>query len=35
VRMWEFYLASSEMTFRESDMVVFQIQMTMALLQSV
>ncbi|HKM87808.1 MAG TPA: cyclopropane-fatty-acyl-phospholipid synthase family protein [Xanthobacteraceae bacterium] len=27
VRMWEFYLASSEMTFRESDMVVFQIQM--------
>ena len=28
VRMWEFYLASSEMAFRESDMVVFQIQMT-------
>jgi cyclopropane-fatty-acyl-phospholipid synthase len=27
VRMWEFYLASSEMAFRESDMVVFQIQM--------
>ncbi len=27
VRMWEFYLAASEMTFRESDMVVFQIQM--------
>ena len=26
VRMWEFYLASSEMAFRESDMVVFQIQ---------
>jgi cyclopropane-fatty-acyl-phospholipid synthase len=26
--MWEFYLASSEMAFRESDMVVFQIQMT-------
>ena len=25
--MWEFYLASSEMAFRESDMVVFQIQM--------
>jgi cyclopropane-fatty-acyl-phospholipid synthase len=28
VRMWEFYLASSEMAFRESDMVVFQLQMT-------
>jgi cyclopropane-fatty-acyl-phospholipid synthase len=28
VRMWEFYLASSEMAFRESEMVVFQIQMT-------
>jgi cyclopropane-fatty-acyl-phospholipid synthase len=28
VRMWEFYLAASEMAFRESDMVVFQIQMT-------
>ena len=27
VRMWEFYLALSEMAFRESDMVVFQIQM--------
>jgi len=27
VRMWEFYLASSEMAFRESDMIVFQIQM--------
>jgi cyclopropane-fatty-acyl-phospholipid synthase len=27
VRMWEFYLASSEMAFRESDMVVVQIQM--------
>src|SRR5208283_4449456 len=27
VGMWEFYLASSEMAFRESDMVVFQIQM--------
>ena len=26
VRMWEFYLAASEMAFRESDMVVFQIQ---------
>ncbi len=28
VRMWEFYLASSEMAFRSGDMVVFQIQMT-------
>ncbi len=28
VRMWEFYLAASEMAFREGDMVVFQIQMT-------
>jgi cyclopropane-fatty-acyl-phospholipid synthase len=28
VRMWEFYLACSEMAFRESDMVVFQIQMS-------
>jgi cyclopropane-fatty-acyl-phospholipid synthase len=28
VRMWEFYLAASEMAFRESDLVVFQIQMT-------
>jgi cyclopropane-fatty-acyl-phospholipid synthase len=27
VRMWEFYLASSEMAFRSGDMVVFQIQM--------
>jgi cyclopropane-fatty-acyl-phospholipid synthase len=27
VRMWEFYLASSEMAFRRGDMVVFQIQM--------
>lgn len=26
VRMWEFYLACSEMAFRASDMVVFQIQ---------
>jgi cyclopropane-fatty-acyl-phospholipid synthase len=26
--MWEFYLASSEMAFREGDMVVFQIQLT-------
>jgi cyclopropane-fatty-acyl-phospholipid synthase len=28
VRMWEFYLAASEMAFREGDMMVFQIQMT-------
>ena len=28
VRMWEFYLACSEMAFRLGDMVVFQIQMT-------
>jgi cyclopropane-fatty-acyl-phospholipid synthase len=28
LRMWEFYLACSEMAFREGDMVVFQIQMT-------
>ena len=27
VRMWDFYLACSEMAFREGDMVVFQIQM--------
>ena len=27
VRMWEFYLASSEMAFRGGDMVVFQIQL--------
>ncbi len=27
VRMWEFYLACSEMAFREAEMVVFQIQM--------
>jgi cyclopropane-fatty-acyl-phospholipid synthase len=26
VRMWEFYLACSEMAFRKGDMVVFQIQ---------
>ena len=26
VRMWEFYLAASEMAFREGEMVVFQIQ---------
>jgi cyclopropane-fatty-acyl-phospholipid synthase len=28
VRMWEFYLAASEMAFREQDLMVFQIQMT-------
>ena len=28
VRMWEFYLACSEMAFRASELVVFQIQMT-------
>jgi cyclopropane-fatty-acyl-phospholipid synthase len=28
VRMWEFYLAASEMSFREQDMMVFQIQLT-------
>jgi cyclopropane-fatty-acyl-phospholipid synthase len=28
VRMWEFYLAASEMSFREGEMVVFQLQMT-------
>jgi len=28
VRMWEFYLASSETAFRDGNMVVFQIQMT-------
>jgi cyclopropane-fatty-acyl-phospholipid synthase len=28
VRMWEFYLASSEMTFREQGMMVFQLQLT-------
>jgi cyclopropane-fatty-acyl-phospholipid synthase len=27
-RMWEFYLAASEMTFREQNMMVFQIQLT-------
>ena len=27
VRMWEFYLACSEMAFRRGDMIVFQIQM--------
>jgi cyclopropane-fatty-acyl-phospholipid synthase len=28
VRMWEFYLAASEMSFREQGLMVFQIQMT-------
>jgi cyclopropane-fatty-acyl-phospholipid synthase len=28
VRMWEFYLAASEMSFREQGMMVFQIQLT-------
>ena len=28
VRMWEFYLAASEMSFREQDLMVFQIQLT-------
>ena len=28
VRMWEFYLACSEMAFREGDMVIFQIQLS-------
>jgi len=28
VRMWEFYLASSEMAFREQGMMVFQVQLT-------
>jgi len=28
VRMWEFYMAASEMSFREQDMMVFQIQIT-------
>jgi cyclopropane-fatty-acyl-phospholipid synthase len=28
IRMWEFYLAASEMTFREQNMMVFQIQLT-------
>jgi hypothetical protein len=27
-RMWEFYLAVSEMTFREGAMMVFQLQLT-------
>ena len=28
VRMWEFYLAGSEMAFRHQGMMVFQIQLT-------
>ena len=28
VRMWEFYLAASEMSFRKQDMMVFQLQLT-------
>jgi cyclopropane-fatty-acyl-phospholipid synthase len=28
VRMWEFYLAAAEMTFREQAMMVFQMQLT-------
>jgi cyclopropane-fatty-acyl-phospholipid synthase len=28
VRMWEFYLAASEMSFREQNMMNFQIQVT-------
>lgn len=28
VRMWEFYLAGSEMAFRDQNMMIFQIQMT-------
>src|SRR5690606_10342426 len=28
VRMWEFYLAASEMSFREQNMYVFQMQLT-------
>jgi cyclopropane-fatty-acyl-phospholipid synthase len=28
VRMWEFYLAASEMYFREQNMMVFQLQLT-------
>src|SRR5437764_12016720 len=28
VRMWEFYLAACEMTFREQGMMVFQLQLT-------
>jgi len=28
VRMWEFYLAAAEMSFREQNMMVFQLQLT-------
>ena len=28
VRMWEFYLASAEMSFREQNLMVFQLQLT-------
>jgi cyclopropane-fatty-acyl-phospholipid synthase len=28
VRMWEFYLAASEMSFREQNLMVFQVQLT-------
>ncbi len=28
VRMWEFYLAASEMAFRQQDLMVFQMQLT-------
>ncbi|MFL5053602.1 MAG: class I SAM-dependent methyltransferase, partial [Xanthobacteraceae bacterium] len=28
LRMWEFYLASSEMSFRHSGLMVFQLQLT-------
>jgi cyclopropane-fatty-acyl-phospholipid synthase len=28
VRMWEFYLAASELAFREQNMMVFQLQLT-------
>ena len=28
IRMWEFYLAASEMTFRKQAMMVFQLQLT-------
>jgi cyclopropane-fatty-acyl-phospholipid synthase len=28
VRMWEFYLAASEMAFREQGLMVFQMQLT-------
>jgi cyclopropane-fatty-acyl-phospholipid synthase len=28
VRMWEFYLAAAEMSFREQNLMVFQMQLT-------